>query len=89
MRNVAFFLAFFWGLSAYAQRPSQFVFAKGEKYYSLDTNNYLSKTPLAKIKDTLNILQKAAEKVSDHEFVLCLKLFTYQKEFKEHLKLIE
>lgn len=85
MRYLLYLCLFLWGVCAYAQPPQPHGNTNIEQYYKLDTNSFFYEAPLAKIKDSLALLQKTADASDDIEFQLSLKLFRYVRENREQL----
>ncbi len=85
MRYLVLFGVFFIYTCIYAQQSPVHFPDNSEKYYCLYTNAYLMRSPYAKVRDTLEKLQKAAFESGDRELEGSLKLFAYVKMNQEQL----
>lgn len=85
MRYPVFLLAVLFSCGIYAQQSPLSLNANTEKYNFLRANSYYQDTPLVKIKDSMDRLQKAALAVGNDELSGSIKLLIYDKESREHL----
>lgn len=85
MRQPLLLCSLFWVASVYGQQSPLKLAANAEKFHFLRDNGYFENTPLAKIKDSIDKLQKAALAAGNDELAGSLMLLTYEKESREQL----
>jgi len=83
MRYLLFFIALWGVVTAYAQHPAGHAPANDERYYCLDSNNYLRYAQFATIRDSLKKAQIEADKAGDYELASSLKLYIYVRDIKD------
>jgi len=85
MRYIAVIYIAFMCICGYAQTPGMPKFhAFNERYYFLDTNKFFIANKLPTINDSLKKLAYLAEKESDKEFALQVRLYSCMRAHSEH-----